>query len=164
MHSSEQADSDKGLFVGEPIIGRVTKQATFLVSRRLEYPEQVVPRHRLGHRGVELFQQLLGQFAAAQAKSHHADARQRRHGSWRNIRRRSDGISFVASDKNAVPESRRDGASGRHVFVRMPSGDPRRAAYHQIGRIAALYRDQRSARIPTGTPGSDRPASTVCSR
>jgi len=33
-----QVASDQGLFVGEPILGRVTKQPTFMVSRRLQYP------------------------------------------------------------------------------------------------------------------------------
>jgi len=33
-----QAEADQGLFVGEPIIGRVTGTSTFMVSRRLQYP------------------------------------------------------------------------------------------------------------------------------
>ncbi|MBZ6077391.1 HWE histidine kinase domain-containing protein [Microvirga puerhi] len=34
-----QVGSDQGLFVGEPIIGRVTKTPTFMVSRRLQHPD-----------------------------------------------------------------------------------------------------------------------------
>jgi len=33
---SAQAVADQGLFVGEPIIGRVTKEPTFMISRRLQ--------------------------------------------------------------------------------------------------------------------------------
>ena len=36
-----QAESDSGLFVGEPIVGRVTKEPTFMVSRRLNGPGNV---------------------------------------------------------------------------------------------------------------------------
>lgn len=35
---SAQAASDKGLYVGAPIMGRITKEPTFLISRRLQYP------------------------------------------------------------------------------------------------------------------------------
>jgi len=35
---SVQAAGDRGLYVGAPIIGRITKEPTFLVSRRLQYP------------------------------------------------------------------------------------------------------------------------------
>ncbi len=73
----EQAASDKGLFVGEPIIGRITEASDLHGEPPPGISRQVVPRHRLGHRGIELFQQLLGQFAAAQAKSHHVGPRHR---------------------------------------------------------------------------------------
>jgi len=33
-----QAEADQGLYVGEPIVGRVTGTPTFMVSRRLQYP------------------------------------------------------------------------------------------------------------------------------
>jgi two-component sensor histidine kinase len=127
-----QAESDKGLYVGEPIIGRVTKQSTFMVSRRLEYPSR-------SFRGIVSVTVSLSYF----------------NNYWANLRlpKRSrvtlmrndgtilaqfppplDGVSFVASDREAfrkaVGTSRESG-----LFSYDSGGDPRTASYHQIAQL-----------------------------
>ncbi len=127
----EQAASDKGLYVGEPIIGRITSAPTFLVSRRLESPTG----------------QFRGIVSVTMALSYFNDY-------WGNLRlpKRSrialmrasdgkiiaqypsptDGVSLVASDgaafRAAVATNGRVGS-----FAYDAADDPRLAAYHQVG-------------------------------
>ena len=126
-----QAEFNKGLYVGEPIIGRVTKQSTFLVSRRLEYPTR-------SFRGIVSVTVSLSYF----------------NNYWANLRlpKRSrvtlmrgdgtilvqypppvDGISFVSNDneafRKALGTSRQSGQFSYHAE------DARKLSYHQIAEM-----------------------------
>ena len=129
----EQAASDKGLFIGEPIIGRITKQATFMVSRRLEYPDR-------SFRGIVSVTVALSYF-----NNYWANLRLPKRSRITLVRATDnrilaqyppplDGISFVVGDhepfQKAVTTARQAG-----TYSYNPGGDPRRAAYHQIGQL-----------------------------
>ena len=159
----EQAISDKGLFVGEPIIGRVTKPADLHGEPETAISERFFPRHCLGHGGAVVSRQLLGQAAVAQAKPDHADAWAPTERSSRNIRHRWMGSRSSATTRaafqNAIAASRAGGPISlqhrwRAARRRLPQGR----------RFAALHRHQHSRQRLFYRPGLPRRVSTASSR
>jgi two-component sensor histidine kinase len=129
----EQSKSDKGLFVGEPITGRVTRQPTFMVSRRLEYPNATF-------RGIVSVTVALSYFDAYWAKLR-LPKRSRvtlmRGGDGTILAQYpppADRISFAANDKAAFQRAvAANPQSG--TFLYDDSGIAREAAYHKVAEL-----------------------------
>jgi two-component sensor histidine kinase len=135
---SAQATSNKGLFVGEPIIGRVTNEPTFMVSRRLQYPSG-------SFRGIVSVTVSLSYFNSY----------------WERLRlpKRSritllraddsrvlaqhppppDGLSFVSGDKEAFDLAlASDRQAGMYLYA--IEGRERIGSYHQVGELPLYIR------------------------
>lgn len=133
-----QVAADRGLFVGEPIIGRVTNAPTFMVSRRLQYPDGTF-------RGVVSVTVSLTYFNNYWARLRLPPR------SRVNLIRASDGkvivqhpapaegFSFEAIDKPAFDQA----VSARPetgVYTSMNDGKEWIGAYHRVGQLPVYVR------------------------
>ncbi len=128
-----QAPSDRGIYIGEPVIGRFTKQPTFMISRRLE-------RQNNAFDGIISVTVRLSYFDDY----------------WRKLRlpkgsritlirpsdgqvivqypRSSDGLTFAPIDKVAFDRALAANArSGTYSFL--STSTERVGAYHQVGEL-----------------------------
>jgi two-component sensor histidine kinase len=129
---SAQVAADRGLFVGEPIIGQVTKAPTFMISRRLQRQEQFD--------GIASVTVSLSYFYDYWAK-----LRLPKGGRVALLRASDasviaqyppppDGLSFAPIDKAAFDAALSLGPqAGLYSFVSM--GDERLGAYRQVGTM-----------------------------
>jgi two-component sensor histidine kinase len=135
---SAQAASNKGLFIGEPIIGRVTNEPTFLVSRRLQYPNG-------SFRGIVSVTVSLSYFNS------YWERLRLPKGSRITLLRAddskilaqhpppADALSFVPGDKDAFDRAI---ASNRQagMYLYASEGRERIGAYHQVGELPLYIR------------------------
>ncbi|MCB8822426.1 HWE histidine kinase domain-containing protein [Microvirga rosea] len=128
-----QMDTDQGLFVGEPIIGRVTNAPTFMVSRRLQYPNGTF-------RGV-----VSVTVSLTYLNDYWARLRLPR-GTRVSLIRASDGkiiaqhpmelgnISFAPIDKDAFDRAISENFEAG-LYTAVSDGRERLGAYHRIGQL-----------------------------
>ncbi|MFC4174724.1 sensor histidine kinase [Microvirga sp. GCM10011540] len=132
-----QYATDKGLFVGEPIIGRVTKEPTFMVSRRLQYPAG-------SFRGIVSVTVSLSYF------SNYWGTLRLPKGSRITLLRGDDSkvlaqfpapkdLAFVASDREAFENALvRNSRAGTYTFL--SEGRERIGSYHRVGDLPLYIR------------------------
>lgn len=126
-----QIEADSGLVIGEPIIGRVTNQPTFMISRRLNGPDNTF-------HGIVSATVALSYFEAYWGKL------QLPKGSRITLVRASDaaiiaqlplpddGLSFAPIDKAAFERSTRSNPVAG-IYALDSNGEERTAAYRRVG-------------------------------
>ncbi len=126
-----QIQPNQGLFVGEPIIGRITKQPTFMISRRLNGPNNTF-------RGIVSATVALSYFEAYWGKLRLPKGnritllRAADGGVIAQLPLPPDGLSFAPIDKAALDEAiKRSRAAGMYRFL--SNGEERTGAYRQVG-------------------------------
>ncbi|MGO4573549.1 HWE histidine kinase domain-containing protein [Microvirga sp. 2TAF3] len=133
-----QVKSDQGLFVGTPIVGRITNAPTFLVSRRLQYPTGAFR----GIVSVTVSPSYFNDYWERLQLPKRSRVSLLRAADAKVIVQQpvpQDSISFIPADKNALDRalaSNRE--SGLYTDVRQ--GERRIGAYHQVGDFPLYIR------------------------
>lgn len=128
-----QVPSDQGLFVGAPIIGRVTREPTFMISRRLQDRNEAFD-------GIISVTVALSYFGDYWGK-----LRLPRDGRIVLIRAAdakviaqypppADGLSFAPIDKLALDRAL-EANPGSGVYSFVSAGDDRLGVYHRVGDL-----------------------------
>lgn len=132
-----QASGDRGLYVGTPVKGHVTKEPTFLVSRRLQYP--VGTFRGIVSVGVSLsyFNEYWGkprQPKGSRITLLRADAKV-----LAQYPPPPDGLSFVPSVKEEFDRALLSNSqAGNYSYT--SQGQPRIGSYHQVGDLPLYIR------------------------
>lgn len=130
---SVQARADQGLFVGEPIIGTVTKEPTFLISRRLQSRDGRFDGIVSVTVVLSYFNDYWGKLRLPKGSRvtllRASDARV-----IAQYPPPSDGLTFFPIDKSAFDQAAaRDSMAGSYVFS--SAGEERIGGYHRIGDL-----------------------------
>jgi two-component sensor histidine kinase len=132
---SAQAQADQGLFVGAPILGRVTKQPTFMISRRLQYP-------------IGSFRGIVSVTVSLNYFNRYWERLRLPKGSRVTLLRAdstvlaqhpppADGLSFIPADKADFDRAlASDSVAGTYSYE--SQGQERIGSYHRVGE-APLY-------------------------
>lgn len=126
-----QIEEDRGLFVGDPIIGRVTRKPTFMISRRLNGPNHSFNGIVAATVSLSYFDNYWGKLRLPKGRRitllRASDATV-----IAQLPAPPDGLSFPPIDKAAL-----DGAIGRNpqsgTYSFLSDGEERTGAYHKVG-------------------------------
>lgn len=126
-----QIQSDHGLFVGEPILGRITKQPSILISRRLNGPGNSFNGIASATVAMSYFESYWGRIRLPKGSRitllRSSDARV-----VAQYPVPPDGLSFVPANKTVLARAiEQDPQSGSYSFL--SSGKERTGAYHRVG-------------------------------
>jgi len=126
-----QMKADTGLFVGEPIIGRVTHQPTFMISRRLNGQNGTFHGIVSATVALSYFETYWGKLRLPKGSR----VTLVRAGDGKAIAQLplpGDGLSFAPVDKSALDRAiRSNPVAGLYSF----SGEDRTGAYHRVGEM-----------------------------
>ncbi|WP_445504623.1 HWE histidine kinase domain-containing protein [Microvirga sp. G4-2] len=128
-----QIKSDQGLFVGEPIIGRVTKQPTFMISRRLNGEDNTFHGIVSATVALSYFETYWGKLFLPKG-SRVTLVRAADGAIIAQLPLSSDGLSFFPIDKAALDQAIAGNAvAGTYSFL--SNGEERTGAYHRVGEM-----------------------------
>ncbi|MCG7394414.1 GAF domain-containing protein [Microvirga sp. ACRRW] len=126
-----QVRMDQGLFVGEPIIGRVTKEPTFMISRRLNGPNNAFDGIVTATVALSYFESYWGKLRLPKGSRvslvRAADGK-----IIAQLPLPADGLSFAPIDKDALDAAiRTHSQAGTYAF--QSNGQDRTGAYYRVG-------------------------------
>lgn len=128
-----QVKGDTGLFVGEPIIGRVTRQPTFMISRRLNGPDNTFHGIVSATVALSYFETYWGKLRLP--KGARVTLVRAEDGKViAQLPLPSDGLSFAPIDKSALDRAiSGNPLAGLYSFI--STGEDRTGAYRRVGEM-----------------------------
>ncbi|WP_414472040.1 HWE histidine kinase domain-containing protein [Microvirga sp. M2] len=125
--------ADQGLYVGEPIIGKVTQQPTFMISRRLSGPDDSFRGIVSATVALSYFETYWGKLRLP--KGNRVTLLRETDGQIiAQLPLPADGLSFAPIDKAALDRAvERNRSSGIYAF--RSGGEERTGGYRRIGEL-----------------------------
>lgn len=128
-----QAQADQGLFVGEPIVGQVTKRPTFMISRRLTGPDNAFHGIVAASVALSYFEIYWGKLRLP--KGNRVTLLRAADGKLiAQLPLPTGGLSFAPVDKAALDQAvAHNRVSGIYTFL--SNGEERTGAYRRVGGL-----------------------------
>jgi two-component sensor histidine kinase len=128
-----QMNADRGLYLGEPIIGRVTKLPTFLISRRLNGPGGTFRGIVSATVALSYFESYWGKLRLPKG-SRVTLVRAEDGKAIAQLPLPRDGVSFAPIDKSALDRAIKSSpVAGVYPFI--SQGENRTGAYRRVGEM-----------------------------